>query len=42
VTLLFLELSAEKYARLLIKQHGLAFVNKIVDVGFYIASEDPE
>ena len=42
VTLLFLELIAEKYARVLIKNHGMAFIDKIFEVGFQIASEDPE
>lgn len=42
VTMLFLELIAEKYARVLIKNHGLAFIDKIFEVGFKIASEDPE
>ncbi len=42
VTLLFLELIAEKYARFLIKNHGMTFVDKIVEEGFNIASEDPE
>lgn len=41
VTLLFLELIAEKYARILIKNHGMNFVTKIVEEGFKIASEDP-
>ena len=34
VTMLFLELIAEKYARVLIKNHGMAFVDKIFEVGF--------
>jgi len=42
VTLLFLELIAEKYARVLIKNHGMNFIDKIFQVGFKIASEDPE
>jgi len=42
VTMLFLELIADKYARVLIKNHGMNFVDKIFDVGFKIASEDPE
>lgn len=42
VTLLFLELIAERYARVLIKNHGMAFIDKVVEVGFSIASEDPE
>jgi len=42
VTLLFLELIAEKYARVLIKNHGMNFVVKIVEEGFKIASEDPD
>lgn len=42
VTLLFLELIAEKYARVLIKNHGMNFVNKIVEEGFKIASEPAE
>ena len=42
VTLLFLELISEKYARVLIKKHGLNFVDKIIEEGFKIASEDPE
>lgn len=42
VTLLFLELIAERYARVLIKHHGMAFIDKVVEVGFSIASEDPE
>jgi hypothetical protein len=41
VTMLFLELIAEKYARVLIKNHGMNFVDKILEVGFQIASEDP-
>ena len=40
VTILFLELIAERYARLLVKNHGLNFVDKVVEVGFGIASED--
>lgn len=42
VTILFLELISEKYARVLIKNHGMAFVDKVFEVGFKIASEDPE
>lgn len=42
VTLLFLELIAEKYARILIKNHGMNFVSAIVAEGFKIASEDPD
>uniref|UniRef100_A0A7S3FVR3 Importin N-terminal domain-containing protein n=1 Tax=Strombidium rassoulzadegani TaxID=1082188 RepID=A0A7S3FVR3_9SPIT len=42
VTILLLELTAEKYANVLIKKHGLTFIEKIVEVGFNIASEDPE
>ena len=42
VTLLFLELISEKYARVLIKKHGMNFVDKIIEEGFKIASEDPE
>ena len=34
VTLLFLELIAEKYARVLIKKHGLNFIEGIVEKGF--------
>lgn len=34
VTLLFLELIAEKYARVLIKKHGLTFIDGIVEKGF--------
>jgi hypothetical protein len=40
VTILFLELIAERYARILVKNHGLNFVDKVVEVGFGIASED--
>ena len=42
VTILFLELISEKYARVLIKKHGLNFIDKIIEEGFKIASEDPE
>jgi len=42
VTMLLLELIADKYARILIKNHGMKFVDGIVKVGFNIASEDPE
>lgn len=42
VTILFLELIAEKYARVLIKNHGMGFIDKIYETGFKIASEDPE
>lgn len=42
VTLLFLELISERYARILIKNHGVGFVDGIFAVGFKIASEDPE
>jgi hypothetical protein len=31
----------DKYARVLIKKFGINFVNKIVEDGFKIASEDP-
>ena len=41
VTMLFLELIAENYWRVLIKNHGTAFVDKVFEVGFKIASEDP-
>jgi hypothetical protein len=34
VTLLFLELIAEQYARVLVKKHGLNFVDGIVEKGF--------
>ena len=30
------------YAKSLIKAHGIGFVNKIIEEGFKIASEDPE
>ena len=39
---MFLELISEKYARVLIKNHGMAFIDKIFEVGFKIASEDPD
>jgi len=42
VTLLFLELIAEKYIRILMKNHGMNFIDRIIAVGFKIASEDPE
>ena len=42
VTMLFLELIAENYARVLIKNHGTKFIEAIVECGFNIASEDPE
>ena len=42
VTLLFLELISERYARVLIKNHGVSFVDGIFAVGFKILSEDPE
>lgn len=42
VTILFLELIAEKYARVLIKNHGMNFIDKIIETGFQISSEDPE
>lgn len=32
----------DKYARVLIKKFGINFVNKIVEDGFKIASEDPQ
>ena len=38
----FLELIAENYCRTLIKNHGTAFVDKIIQVGFKVASEDPD
>ena len=41
VTMLFLELIAENYARVLIKNHGTKFIEAIVEAGFNIASEDP-
>lgn len=41
VTLLFLELISEKYARIMLKNHGLPFVAEIFDAGFAIAAEDP-
>ena len=34
VTLLFLELISEKYARILIKKHGSDFLKQIFDTGF--------
>jgi len=34
VTLLFLELISEKYARILIKKHGPEFIKQIFDAGF--------
>lgn len=40
-TMLFLELISEKYSRVLIKNHGMAFIDKIFEVAFKIASEDP-
>lgn len=40
VTMLFLELIAENYSRVLIKNHGMAFIDKVIEVGFKIASED--
>lgn len=39
--MLFLELIAENYSRVLIKNHGMAFIDKVFEVGFKIASEDP-
>ena len=41
VTLLFLELIAEKYARALISKHGMNFIDKIIEACFAVASEDP-
>lgn len=41
VTLLFLELIAEKYARALISKHGMNFIDQIIGACFQIASEDP-
>ena len=41
VTLLFLELIAEKYARVMLKNHGVGFISEIMAAGFSIASEDP-
>ena len=38
----FLELIAENYCRTLIKNHGTNFVDKIIQVGFKVASEDPD
>ena len=40
--MLFLELISEKYVRVLMKNHGMNFIDKIIEVGFGIASEDPE
>ena len=40
VTMLFLELIAENYAKMLIKKHGMAFIDGIIATGFQIASED--
>lgn len=41
ITMLFLELIAEKYIKALIKKHGLAVIDKMIEMGFQIASEDP-
>ena len=41
ITMLFLELIAEKYIRALIKKHGLNVIDKMIETGFQIASEDP-
>ena len=41
VTLLFLELISEKYARVLLKNHGAGFIAEIFEAGFAIAAEDP-
>ena len=42
VVIYFLELISENYCKTLIKNHGTAFVDKIIQVGFKVASEDPE
>ena len=41
ITMLFLELIAEKYARALVKKHGTPVIDKVVETGFQIAAEDP-
>ena len=41
ITMLFLELIAERYAKALIKKHGMNVIDKLVETGFQIASEDP-
>ena len=40
VTMLFLELIAENYARMLMKKYGMQFIDTIIATGFQIASED--
>lgn len=42
VAMFFLELIADNYAKTLIKNHGLAFIDKVFEVGFQIMAEDPE
>jgi len=42
VTLLLLQMISENYARSMIKTHGMNFVDKIIEVGFSIASEPAE
>ena len=43
ITLLFLELVAEKYGRIMIKKSGgLGIIEKIIETGFIIASESEE
>lgn len=42
VTMLFLELIAENYSKMLIKNHGIAFIDKVFEVGFKVMAEDPE
>lgn len=39
--MLFLELIAERYVKSLVKKHGTAVVDKMVETGFQIAAEDP-
>lgn len=43
ITLLFLELVAEKYGRVMVKKSGgAALLDSIIQTGFIIASEDEE
>ena len=41
-TMFFIGQVSATYSKMLIKQHGMGFVDKILEQGFKIASEDPE
>ena len=41
-TMFFIGQVSGTYAKMLIKQHGMGFVDAIIEKGFRIASEDPE